>query len=121
MDARLRDYILARDGDACVARFANSGFWAQRWPMLQGLPEPGLCFGRLTLDHVKTDLAMSKKAPDDPAHLWCVCTGHHTATRAGGYQWATNAAVRDAARQYIARANEMAAERGWPVWEAPGD
>jgi hypothetical protein len=83
--------------------------------MLQGLPEPGLCRGSLTLDHVKTDSMMGKKAPDDPHHLWTVCGGHHVATQAGGAQWATMAVVRDAARQYIARANALAAERGWPI------
>lgn len=94
--------------------------------MLQGVPEPGLCrneFGspqgnsiyNLTLDHVKDDLMMGKKAPDDPDHLWAVCAFHHTGTQAGS-QWATHAEVRAAARLYIAAANEYARERGWPLY-----
>ena len=114
MNPALREFVLRRD-DGCVATRANSRFWATRWPMLQGLPDPGPCEGRITLDHVKDDLALGKKAPDDPWHLWSVCVAHHTETRAGA-QWATSKPVRAAARLYIRAATEYAQERGWPVW-----
>jgi len=126
MDQRILLYVKWRDGD-CVARFANHPLWATRWPMLQGLPDPGPCrdrFGAL-LDavrpvpamHLEGDHvpdadghAMGAKAPDDAAHLWGVCAGHHTGTSAGR-QWATHAEVRRAAALYIAAANEAAAAR----------
>lgn len=117
----LAHYVLTRDG-GCVARFVNSRFWANRWPMLQGLPDPGPCrtaFGALrapeersglTLDHVKTELAMSKRAPDDRFHLWAVCPWHHVNT-----SWVTHADVREAARAYIIAANAAADLAGWPI------
>jgi hypothetical protein len=116
----LRSYVLTRDG-GCCARLVNNSFWKRRWPMLQGLPDPGPCrneFGGsinatsllgLQLDHVKDDLMMGQKAPDDADHLWTVCPWHHVETN-----WATNAEVRAAARAYIKAANEAAAEFGWP-------
>lgn len=94
--------------------------------MLQGLPDPGICrsaFGvpvdptrvsGLTLDHVKDELRMGKRAPDDPAHLWTICAHHHVTT-----SWVTHADVRMAARAYIAAANEAAAANGWVM--LPGD
>jgi hypothetical protein len=116
----LREYVLARDG-GCVARLADSPLEAQRWPMLQGLPRPGLCrttWGEvirsdplvgLQLDHVEDadKLSFATKPPDDADHLWTQCPYHHA-------RWATKAEVRNAARAYIPAANEAAAKRGWP-------
>lgn len=131
MDQDLRQYVVLRD-DGCVARFVNSAFWASRWPMLQGLPSPGLCrneFGGdinprsligLQVDHVKhaDEHAMGLKAPDDPDHLWTMCPGHHTEPGGSGVPgrvWATMSVVREAAVEYIAAANEAARLRGWPI------
>ncbi len=122
MDSGLAQYILSRDG-GCVARFVNSAFWASRWPMLQGLPDPGPCrdaFGNLvdpkasgTIDHVKDELGMAIRE-DDPNQLWELCAGHHGFTRFS--PWATRADVRAAARLYIKAANERARANGWPRW-----
>jgi hypothetical protein len=39
--------------------------------------DPGDCRGRLTLDHVKDQPRMGKRAPSDAAHLVSVCEHHH--------------------------------------------
>lgn len=124
MDQALRSFVLQRDG-GCVARFVRSKLWATRWPMLQGLPDPGPCknqFGTrvdpyslmgLEVDHVKGALRMAKRAEDDPWHVWTMCPWHHRESH-----WATMVEVRDAAREYIASANAFALKEGWPVWPA---
>lgn len=92
-----------------MARFVNSSFYATRWPMLQGLPDPGLCRnaagdprnpydeGNLTYEHVKDDLGMSLRALSDRDHLVRFCWGHHVF----GAQWCTMSVVREAIRAYI--------------------
>ncbi len=61
---------------SCVARFLDpSG--------------SGPCSGRLTLDHVKDEPMMGKKAPDDEQHLVSLCERHHLDTVAGS-NWATS-------------------------------
>ena len=71
--------VMSRD-DGCVA-------------VKLGQPA-GDCRGRLTLDHVKDQPMMGKRAPSDPAHLVSVCEWHHL------YGWAT--ANRPALREYLA-------------------
>jgi hypothetical protein len=61
--------------------------------VLLGEP-PSECRGYLTLDHVKTNPAMGKRAPSDAAHLATVCEFHHL----GG--WATS--HRPQLRRYLA-------------------
>ena len=122
MDPALARYIALRDG-GCVARYVNSAFYASRWPMLQGLPDPGPCRDRWgnrvnpeapgTYDHVKRELGMGIRE-DDPEQLWMLCAGHHGFTRLS--PWATRADVREAARAYIAAANAAAREAGWPEY-----
>ncbi len=131
MDQALRQYILLRDG-GCVARFVNSHFYASRWPMLQGLPDPGECknmFGSYespsslmnkTIDHVEKadELSFATRPPDDPDHLWTLCSGHHQGLVHGAV-WATKHEVREAARAYIEAANEAARRAGWPPLPVP--
>ena len=38
---------------------------------------PSRCRGRHTLDHVKDQPRMGKRAPSDPAHLVTLCEAHH--------------------------------------------
>jgi hypothetical protein len=57
----LRILVLERDGD-CLA------------PRIGARDE---CSGRLTLDHVKDQPMMGKRAPSDPAHLVTICWHHH--------------------------------------------
>lgn len=54
----------------------------------------GPCFGPLTLDHVKDEPMMGKRAPSDEQHLVTICLGHHIETG-----WAT--ANRPSLRWYL--------------------
>ena len=71
--------VLARDG-GCVA------------PRLGGSYAD--CGGRITLDHVKDQPRMGKRAPSDPAHLVSLCSRHHLETG-----WATS--HRPELREYL--------------------
>lgn len=75
----LRVAVLQRDG-GCLA-------------VTVGRMDPATCAGRLTLDHVKSEPRMGKRAPSDAAHLATVCEFHHL------YGWAT--ANRPALREYL--------------------
>lgn len=55
--------------------------------------DPRNCRGRLTLDHVKDQPMMGRRAPSDPSHLVTLCEGHHL----GG--WATS--HRPLLREYL--------------------
>ena len=39
--------------------------------------DPATCHGRLTLDHIKDQPRMGKRAPSDEAHLVSLCEQHH--------------------------------------------
>ena len=69
LEATVRD-VFARDG-GCVA------------PRLGGSSMD--CAGRDTLDHVRDQPMMGKRAPSDAAHLVVVCEAHHIWTG-----WATS-------------------------------
>lgn len=58
----VRIFVLTRD-TGCLA------------PLLD--PGADECRGRLTLDHVKDQPRMGKRAPSDPRHLATVCEHHH--------------------------------------------
>ena len=113
-------YLWRRDG-GCIARFVNNTLWAGRWPMLQGLPDPGPCRNaagderspydreNCTREHVKDEPGMSARAENDEDHTVIVCWGHHVF----GRQWCTGSLVRAAVRLYIAAANQrLSTERG---------
>ena len=61
--------------------------------------DPAACAGRLTLDHVKSEPRMSRRAPSDPSHLVSLCEGHSEAGMRAGHQW--NTAHRPALREYL--------------------
>lgn len=56
------------------------------------------CGGRITLDHVKDQPMLGKRAPSDLAHLVSLCENHHLWT-----PWATS--NRPALREYLEEAN----------------
>lgn len=60
--------------------------------------DPARCGGRLTLDHVKSQPRMGKRAPSDPAHLVAICENHHLWNG-----WATS--HRPELREYLERIN----------------
>lgn len=80
----LRVEVFERDG-GCVAVTLGESSMA--------------CAGRLTLDHVKTDLRLGVRAPSDRAHLVTLCEGHTENGSRAGYQW--NTANRPALRWYL--------------------
>jgi hypothetical protein len=81
----LHAYILKRDGGCIAPRY--------------GATTP--CWGRITEDHVKTELRAGKRATSDPKHLVAVCQGHSEDGRKAGYQW--NTANREAEREHLRR------------------
>jgi hypothetical protein len=121
-EAEAYAFIRWADG-GCVARFVNSTFYAGRYPMLQGLPDPGPCRNaageirspydesNLTNEHVKDELGMSLRATSDREHLVRFCWGHHVF----GQQWCTMSVVREAIRAYIA-----ARDARHPNWRLAG-
>jgi hypothetical protein len=80
--ADVRVAVLLRD-QGCVA-------------VTLGEPESD-CRGRLTLDHVKDQPRMGKRAPSDVYHLATVCEWHHL------YGWATS--HRPELRAYLQEVN----------------
>jgi hypothetical protein len=60
------------------------------------------CSGRLTIEHVKSESRMGKRAESDPAHTLLLCLGHNTG-------WALYAASKDAEREYLRRVERSAA------------
>lgn len=87
VDPMLRIRVLQRD-NGCVA--------------LRLDPGAGPCAGRLTLDHVRDEAMLGKRAPSDERHLVSLCEGHHLDTRAGA-NWATS--HRPALRAYLTMVN----------------
>lgn len=59
----------------------------------------GPCWGKLTLDHVKTEPRMGRRAPSDPTHLASLCEGHTENGMRAGFQW--NTANRPLLRWYL--------------------
>lgn len=63
------------------------------------------CAGRTTVDHVKDELGMGMKAPDDEWHLTAACEYHNV--------WhPPSKALRAAQRTYLADCKRAAAEQG---------
>jgi hypothetical protein len=63
--------------------------------------EWGNCWGRSTLDHIKDQPRMGKRAQSDSDHLVSLCQGHTEDGRKAGYQW--NTAHRYDLRDYLRR------------------
>jgi hypothetical protein len=82
--AELRESVLLRDR-GCVATKACDCIASKRTQ----------CAGRLTLDHVKDQPRMGKRAPSDLDHLVVLCWHHHLDG------WAT--AHRPELREYLAK------------------
>jgi hypothetical protein len=82
----LRLAVLARDRGCVAVRLGE---------------DPADCAGRLTLEHVKSALCMSKRAPSDMAHLVALCEGHTEGGARAGYQWNTDKRNRERVRAYL--------------------
>jgi hypothetical protein len=57
------------------------------------------CWGRLRIEHVKSEPRMGLRAESDPEHLMALCEGHTEPGMRAGYVWAT--ANREACRAYL--------------------
>ena len=89
--------VMRRDLHGCVAqRIAAVNQWAIT-----------PCDGRATLDHVRDEPMMGKRAPSDPQHLVTLCWHHHLDG------WAT--AHRAELRAYLAQFNESDRDRAVSV------
>jgi hypothetical protein len=84
--ADVREFVLERDGGCVATRIASERQWAI-----------DSCEGRLTLDHVKDQPMMGRRAPSDPKHLVTICWHHHLDG------WAT--AHRPELREYLKGVN----------------
>lgn len=86
-----RLYVLARDGGCIAPRYGA----------------PTSCWGRITLDHVKDEQRMGKRAgqPGEPHRrfLVSVCEGHSEKGMKAGYQWNTSREGRAAEREHLRR------------------
>lgn len=78
----LRDRVMSRDSWESFRRTKSA------YPCVAGFLSPGasaMCFGPLTLDHVKDEPRMGKRAPSDDRHLVTLCRYHHIDS-----EWATS-------------------------------
>lgn len=69
--------------------------------------DPAGCAGRLTLEHVKDQSRMARRAPSDLRHLVALCEGHTEAGAKAGYQWNTDRVNRARLREYLAFASRF--------------
>lgn len=73
------------------------------------------CHGRLTIEHVKFESRIGKRAASDPQHTLLLCLGHNTG-------WALLTASKEAERGYLRRVERWKDEEIPPCPECrPGD
>lgn len=90
MTPELREAVLRRDGGCIAARMEPEHGCTDRW----GMPHSPTAVELLTLDHVKDQPRMGRRAQSDPQHLVSLCWGAHLNT-----SWATS--NRPALREYL--------------------
>lgn len=98
--------VLMRDRDQAGRRASVTSFYRGATKTIPGCVaaflDPhtsGPCWGRLTLDHIKTEPRMGKRAESDPGHLVSLCEGHTENGARAGHQW--NTANRHLLRRYL--------------------
>jgi hypothetical protein len=89
MDRSLRDAVLQRDGCCVLLRLDPSHFCRTVW----GEYHDPRDLDKLTIEHVKTEPMMGRKAPDDMEHLVSMCGYANVAV--------PSKATRDAIRDYL--------------------
>jgi hypothetical protein len=93
----VRDAVLIRDHFRCVALELDPEHQCQdRWGRELGRPPGRMHPMHLTLDHVKDEPMMGKRAPSNITHLVTLCWGAHLNT-----SWATS--HRPELREYLRR------------------
>ena len=63
------EFVKLRDGMCVLAKFDAMHRCRDQW----GQRHSSFALGRLTLEHVKSELRMGKRAPSDAAHLVTLC------------------------------------------------
>lgn len=91
--------VMRRDS-GCIA--ADNHHLVRRLYLNHPYPAETPCRGRLTLQHVKDQLRMGKRAPSDVRHLVVVCEQHHLVE-----SWATNRGAMAFQREYLRDVNEL--------------
>jgi len=87
-------------------KVTEQNYWTKRIICVAPVLDPsqsGACWGRTTLEHVKDDLRMGRRAASDPAHLVSLCQGHTEDGRKAGYQWNTDKRNREKVREWLRR------------------
>lgn len=67
--SELRSYVIQRDGQCVAALLDLSHQCRDKW----GVPHSPSDLDRLTLEHVKDQPMMGRKAPDEPHHAIALC------------------------------------------------
>jgi hypothetical protein len=89
MNRELRDAVLLRDGCCILLRLDPDHRCRDRW----GEYHDPRDLSKLTIEHVKTEPMMGRKAPTDLAHLVALCGYANVAV--------PSRAMRDGMRQYL--------------------
>jgi hypothetical protein len=86
----VREEVLRRDRRCFLSRIEPSHQCRDAW----GTPHSPFDLDRCTLDHVKREARMGRRAPSDPAHLLAMCASANVGV--------PSKAVREAERSYLA-------------------
>jgi hypothetical protein len=65
----VREAVLRRDGMCVLAKLERAHWCRDAW----GTYHDAADLSKLSLEHVKDELAMGKRAPSDPQHLVALC------------------------------------------------
>ena len=65
----IREDVFERDRGCVLARLDKAHQCRDQW----NTPHPSWELGRMSLEHVKDELRMGKRAPSDPAHMVTLC------------------------------------------------
>jgi hypothetical protein len=90
VDPRVALAVFKRDG-GCIA------------PLLGGSAAD--CWGRLTIEHVKVELRIGRRAESILSRMVTLCQGHTEDGRKAGQQWNTTKANRALVRDYLEEVN----------------
>lgn len=86
--------VLKRDGGCLMAKIEQGHVCRDRW----GVPHAPDRLELLSLEHVKDDSMMGRRAPSDMSHLVALCHGANVGV--------PSKEQRDSFRSYLAKVNE---------------
>ena len=88
-----REAVLLRDGRCLLSRIEPDHICRDRW----GNPHPSTDLYRLTLEHVKDQPRMGRRAPSDPQHMVALCWSANVGVPSKEQRAAFRAYLREAA------------------------